>query len=90
MKYKLFEIEWRGHYPLVEDSMLTVTEPTVGSRIQDSGEQYRIFGYTDEPEWIENTKRIQKGIGLYGWEKIMNIPCDITGNRKFALGRLEQ
>ncbi len=90
MKYKLFPIEWRGHYPLVKDSMLTVTEPTIGSRIQDEGEQYRIFGYADDGAWVEKNKICMESYHPPHPARYEGCCSDHAGNRKYAIGRLEE
>lgn len=73
-KYKLFEIGWLG-------------SPMSFSRCADIGCEtecgYRIFGFTDDENWSDRYKNTaERG-------SFVDVPCDAYGNRRFAIGRLE-
>jgi len=72
-QYKLLEIDWSGLFPEIEGL-------SVGDYPQING--YRIFGFADRPEVVGN---LNAGLDVY-YDK---QPCDHTGNRKYAIGRLE-
>ena len=93
-KYKLFPIDWIGPEPIV-DNYKYVRVVDVGNRVRfrlsaDRYEHYRLCGYTDNEQWIEATELAQAAFGGPGHAPYETEPCDHIGNRKFAIGRLEE
>ena len=83
-KYKLFEISWDEgrRYPEINGSVAQC-----GVRVEYvHSEYYRIFGFTDNPNWatIAMAMEAEGGSPHYKTE-----PCDHTGTRKYAIGRYE-
>jgi len=73
-EHKLFEITWDDH-PRIEGRPLKT-----GLCLDD----YRIFGYDDNPNFVINHEFCAISAGEYETES-----CDHTGNRKYAIGRYE-
>ena len=47
-------------------------------------DNHRVFGFTDNPDWVELTEHLELSVESYE-----PTPCDHTGTRRFAIGRLE-
>jgi len=76
--YKVFPIDWKGELPRVEDSKYLDAVPVIGCRIYSGNEKYRIFGFTDMGCWWAEG------------DKYSHHSCNLTGNRQYAMGRLEE
>jgi hypothetical protein len=78
-RYKLFDINWTDDRCPQVKGFRTGEFPLLG-------DNYRIFGFTDDQEWapIDATcHEYQAEVYAYASQ-----PCDHTGNRKYAIGRL--
>ena len=87
-KYKLFPVDWYFDEPTIEDEPYGVTVVRVGIRVDHR--KYRICGYTDNEQWIEATELAAAAFGGPGHAHYETEPCDHIGNRKFAIGRVEE
>jgi len=100
-KYKLFPIDWSaltiGGMPVADgEGWMRLVKPRtqfkVGLCIEFADDafmdwkKYRIFGYTDDEDWVEFSIAYPEHVFSY----YATEPCDHIGNRKFAIGRLEE
>lgn len=81
--FKLFEMDWSENMQNIQDADGVRWCAPTGSK-HDS---YRIFGFTDDAHWTEPW--IISVPGQYPHYNYETQPCDHTGNRKYAIGRLE-
>jgi len=81
-KFKLFEIDWKSTYPAVT-SEWGQCFPSVGAILG----QYRIFGFDSDGLDEFDAESLKTYIRQKNYD---THPSDHTGNRKYAIGRLEQ
>ena len=80
--FKLFEIEWSHYWPILSGA--AEVRSAISAQIGRTAGGYRIFGFTDASSLFV---ALEQNADTASYEK---QPCNHTGNRKYAIGRLEE